>query len=79
VIEGGAAGRAGRLLHAKEDERVGKLNYIDVAELDCSAAERAGLKLLMGVDAGDVEVIVANADRRVRVTHQLRKGRRRDA
>jgi len=29
----------------------------------------------MGFDACDIEVIVADADRRVRVIHELRKGR----
>ena len=79
VIEGGAAGGAGRLLHAQEDERVGKLNDIDAAELHCSAAEHVGPKLLMGCDARDVEVIVADADRCVRVTHELCERRRRHA
>ena len=79
VIEGGAAGRAGRLLHAQEDERVGKLDYIDAAELHCFAAERVGPELLMGFDAGDVEVIVADADRCVRMTHELCESRRRRA
>ena len=52
-------------------QTAGKLNYIDAAELRCSAAKHVGPKLLMGFDAHDVEVIVADADRCVRMAYEL--------
>src|SRR5262249_20689617 len=76
VIEGGAACWSGWFLFAQEDERVGKLDDVDAAELHCSAADRVDPELPVGFDARDVQVIVPNADLRVGVTQELSESRR---
>ena len=76
MVERRAACRAGRLLRAKKDERVGKRHDVDAAELHGRPAERVDPELLLRVDARDVQVIVTDADRRVRMADELRKGNR---
>src|SRR5581483_4711915 len=73
VIEGGAARGPGRLLLAKEDEGVRKLYDVDAAHLDGFSAQRVGPKLLVRRDAGDVEMVMAYANRRVGMTDELRE------
>jgi hypothetical protein len=76
VIECRAVGGSGRLSLVEEQEDVGELDHLVLPELHRCPAERIDPELLVLGNAGDVEVIVADDDRRFFVEELRRRARR---